>query len=92
MTSYCYEVYHSSWCIRFCISQLRDDEKFHPIAFQPRNFEPTEINYEINEKELLTIVYSFEQLYHFVDGFAHHIIVYNDHKNLTYFQNAEVLN
>ena len=56
-----------------------------------RKFDATEINYEIHDEELLEIIDSFEQWRHLLEGSPHQIIVYNDHKNLTYFQNARVL-
>ena len=34
---------------------------------------------------------SFQQWRHFLDGSAKQILVYNDHKNLQYFQSARVL-
>jgi hypothetical protein len=71
---------------------MGDDEKLHPVAFHSRKCEPAEIRYEIHDKELLAIVDSFEQWRHFLEGSPHQIIVYNDHKNLTYFQDARVLN
>ena len=62
------------------------------LLLQGHKFESAEINYEIHDKELLSIVDSFEQWRHFLEGSPHQIIVYNDHKNLTYFQNARILN
>ena len=39
----------------------RDNEgKSHPVAFQLQKFQPTEINYEIHNKELLAIVDFFK--------------------------------
>jgi hypothetical protein len=82
----------SDYALGSILSQIGDDDKAHPIAFHSRKFEPAEINYEIHDKELLAIVDSFEQWRHFLEGSPHQITVYNDHKNLTYFQNARVLN
>ena len=73
------------------LSQIGDDEKLHPTAFHSRKFEAVKINYEIHDKELLPIVDSFEQWRHLLEGSPHQIIVYNDHKNLTYFQTSREL-
>ena len=62
------------------------------MAFHSRKFDATEINYEIHDKELLAIVDSFVQWRHFLEGSPHKVIVFSDHKNLAYFQNARVLN
>ena len=86
----------SDFAIGSILSQVGDDGKLHPIAFHSRKFEAAEINYEIHDKELLAIIDSFEQWRHLLEGSPHQIIVYNDHKNLTYLegsphQNARVL-
>jgi hypothetical protein len=41
-----------------------------------------EINYEIHDKELLTIMDTFEEWHHLLEGAQHEIIVYSNHKNL----------
>ena len=38
------------------------------------------------------MVDSFEQWRHFLEGSPHQVIIYSDHKNLTYFQRTRVLN
>ena len=81
----------SDFALGSILSQRTDDGKLHPVAFHSRKFEGAEINYEIHDKELLAIVDSFEQWRHLLEGSEHQIIVYNDHKNLTYFQTARVL-
>ena len=68
-----------NFALGILLSQIRDDGQVHPVAFHSRKFEATEINYEIHDKELLAIVDS-----------SQHILVYNDHKNLQYFQSARV--
>jgi hypothetical protein len=81
----------SDFALGSILSQTADDGKLHPVAFHSRKFEAAEINYEIHDKELLAIVDSFEQWRHLLEGSPHQIIIYNDHKNLTYFQTARVL-
>ena len=81
----------SDFALGSVLSQTGDDSKLHPVAFHSRKFEAAEINYEIHDKELLAIVDSFQQWRHFLEGSSQQIIVYNDHKNLTYFQSARVL-
>jgi hypothetical protein len=57
----------SDFALGSVLSQLGDDDKLYPVAFHSRKFEPTEINYEIHDKELLAIVDSFEQWHHFLE-------------------------
>jgi hypothetical protein len=46
----------SDYTIGACISQLGKDKKLHPIAFYSRKIIPAETNYDIYDKELLTIM------------------------------------
>ncbi len=74
------------------LSQPDKDGRLHLVAFHSRKFTVAEINYEIHEKELLTIVDSFQEWRHFHKGVQHPVIVYTDHNNLEYFMSAKVLN
>jgi len=38
------------------LSQLSEDEKWHPVAFHSRKFSPAEINYDVHDKEMAAIV------------------------------------
>ena len=82
----------SDFAFSSVLSQLGEDGKLHLIAFHSWKFTAVEINYDIHNKKLLAIVDSFEQWRQFWEGFPHQVIVYYDHKNLTYFQTARVLN
>ena len=87
-------LYHRIRCIHFplgsAISLMVHDENLHPVALSSGKFKPTKNNYEIHCKDLLAIVYSFQQCCHFFNGSPNQIIFYNDHKNLTYFQNGVI--
>jgi len=50
----------SNFAIEAVLSQRDDEGRLHPIAFHSRKFQPTEINYEIHDKELLAIVVAFK--------------------------------
>ena len=43
------------------ISQSDKLERLYPVAFHSRKFSPTELNYDIYNKELLAIVDCFKQ-------------------------------
>ena len=51
----------SYFAFRSIFSQSTNDGKQHPIAYHSCKYEAAKINYEINEKELLAIVDSFEK-------------------------------
>jgi hypothetical protein len=69
-----------------------DDDILHPVAYFSRKHFPAEINYEIYDKELLTIVWAFKEWYLLLEGFPHTIEVISDHRNLTYFTTNRLLN
>jgi hypothetical protein len=47
------------YALKAVLSQKGMDERLHPIVFHSRKFTTVKINYEIHDKELLTIVNSF---------------------------------
>jgi hypothetical protein len=49
----------SNYALGAVLSQKKDDEQLHPIAFHSRKFTTTEIIYEIHNKEHLIIADSF---------------------------------
>jgi hypothetical protein len=73
------------------LSQLGEDNLFHPITFCFCKFFPADINYEIYHKEFLTIVDGFDEWCHLFEGVQHEIIMYSNH-NLQYFMTICVLN
>ena len=82
----------SDFALGAVLSQMDEGEKLHPVAFYSRKFSAAEINYEIHDKELLAIVDSFQEWRHFLEGAAHPVTVYTDHKNLEYFMSVRILN
>jgi hypothetical protein len=51
----------SDYAIEACIMQLKKERKFHLFAFYFRKILPAELNYDIYDKELLTIVAAFQE-------------------------------
>lgn len=82
----------SNFAIGRVLSQKGSDGKQHPVAFHSRKMTPTEINYEIYDKELLSIVDCFDRWRHYLEGATHRVEVFTDHQNLAYFTTAKVLN
>ena len=67
------------------LSQRDKKEVLHPIAFFFKKHSPTECNYEIYNKKLITIVRCFEEWRAKLEGLLYIIKVLSDHKNLEYF-------
>jgi hypothetical protein len=55
------------------------------VAYHLRKFKPAEINYDVQDKEMLAIVTAFKEWEHMLKSVAGEITVYTDHKNLEYF-------
>ncbi len=78
--------------IKVCINQSDDKKHLHLIAFYNKKFTDVELNYEIHDKKLLTIVNFFKQWRVYLKESRHQIQVYTNHKNLLYFMIMKVLN
>jgi len=51
--------------------QLPRKEKWHPVAFYSKSLSPVEQNYEIYDKEMLTIIRTLEEWRHFLEEARH---------------------
>jgi len=67
------------------LSIMTKDNEIYPIAFYSRTFSTPELNYDIYNKELLTIFEAFKIWQHYLKSSASLINVVTDHKNLEYF-------
>jgi hypothetical protein len=74
------------------LSQNGEEERLHPVAFHSQKFTAIKINYEIDNKEFLAIIDSFQEWRHFLEGVVHPITINTDYKNLKYFMFTRVLN
>jgi hypothetical protein len=74
------------------VPQIGVDGKLYPVPFYSQKFSAAKTIYEIQDKEPLAIVDSFQESCHFLKGTAYPVIVYMDHENLKYFMSACVLN
>ncbi|MBW0496558.1 hypothetical protein O181_036273 [Austropuccinia psidii MF-1] len=72
------------------LSQLNDSGK-HPIAFDSGKLLPTELNYEIHEKELLGIVWALKRWGAFFISLFDSFEVLTNYSSLQYFMSSKVL-
>ena len=68
------------------------DELWRPVAFISKSLSNTERNYEIHNKEMLTVVRCLETWRHLLEGTTIRFEIWTDHKNLEYFMKAQKLN
>ena len=67
------------------------DGKIHPITFHSQTFTPPELNYDVHDKELLTIFEAFKIWHYYLEGSLTLVDVVTDHKNLEYFSTTKLL-
>ena len=82
----------SDQALESCLSQPDAEGQLHPVAYRFRKFSGTELNYDVHNKELLAIVDVFEEWRAYLEGSRHPIMVYSNHKNLSYFTTTKKLN
>jgi len=82
----------SDFALGAVLSQLCEDEKWHPVAFHSRKFSPAEINYDVHDKEMAAIVAAFNEWAYMLMSVDDQILVYTDHKHLEYFNTTKTLN
>ncbi|MBW0476315.1 hypothetical protein O181_016030 [Austropuccinia psidii MF-1] len=74
----------SDYALGAVLSQVSDSGK-HPIAFDSHKRIPAELNYEINDKELLGIVWALKRWRAFLLSLSSPFEVLTDHSPLQYF-------
>ena len=83
----------SGYAIGEVFSQLTSDDlgRWHQVTFFSRKMIPAEIRYKTHNVELLAIVEAFKTLRHYLVGFQHKVLIFNDHNNLCWFMNMKSL-
>ena len=82
----------SNQALGSCLSQPDTEEQLHPVAYRSKKFSGPELNYTVHNKKLLAIVDAFEKWQAYLERSRHSIMVYSDHKNLSYFTTTKKLN
>ena len=82
----------SDQALESCLSQPDVERRLHPVAYRSKKFSGPELNYDVHNKELLAIVDAFGEWQAYLEGLRHPIVVYSDHKNLSYFTTTKKLN
>ena len=80
------------FALRALLLQLCEDERWHPVAFHSQRFAPTEVNYNVHDKEMTAIVAAFREWEYMLSSVEEQITVYTGHRNLEYFNTIKILN
>lgn len=67
----------------------RSAGKFHPSAFFSHRLSPTESRYDVGDCELLAVKMTLEEWRYWLEGAQHLFLVWTDHRNLEYWQQAK---
>lgn len=81
----------SDYALGAVLSQLQDGH-WKPIAFRSQALNNTKRNYEIYNKELLSVIESLKDWQQYLLGSAVPFEVWTDHRNLEYFRKPQDLN
>ena len=81
MRSTRFETDASNFALGAILSQLYEDNRWLPIAFHSRKFQPAEVNYDVHDKEMTAIVAAFKEWEHLLMSVHDEIMVFSDHKN-----------
>ena len=80
----------SDLALRACISQNQNGN-WHPIAYFSKKFSPAEQNYDVHNKELLTIISALQHWRVYMHSCSE-LEILTDHKNLQHFNTSKALN
>ena len=89
---YLVEADSSGYATGAVLSQMHDNNKWHPVAYLSKGLSPAERNYDIYDKEMLAVICALETWRHYLEGASHPVKILTDHKNLEYFMMAQKLN
>ena len=73
------------------LSQQYDDGKWRTVAYRIKTMQPAGCNYDIHNKELLTIIQAFTEWKRYTRGSPEPIRVLTNHKNLVTFVSTKGL-
>ncbi|KAI0992264.1 hypothetical protein K3495_g15922, partial [Podosphaera aphanis] len=81
----------SGWATGGCLSQYKLGGKLKPIAYYSKKLAPAECNYDIHDKELLSIIRCLQEWRSELIGLKEPFLILSDHKNLRYFMSTRKL-
>ena len=86
------EVDTSDYAMGGVLSMECENRLQRPVAFLSKSLNEMERNYEIHDKEMLSIIQGLESWRYLLEGAQSKFEIQTDHKNLEYFMKAQKLN
>lgn len=77
---------------QYCCKGMTIQKNYIRVPFFPRNLTPVEVNYDIENQELLAVKATIEEWWHWSEGALHPFTVLTDHWNLKYIRQVRRLN
>ena len=71
--------------------QWLDNDLWHPIAYRSQSRADAECNYEIYDKEMLTIIRALKDWQHYLEGLPQSFTIITDHQNLQFWHTTQNL-
>lgn len=68
--------------------RVGEKPKLHPAAFFLKKLTPAERNYDMGNRELLSVKLTLEEWKHWLEGELHPFIMFTDQKNLKYLRST----
>ncbi len=85
------EIDASNYVFKDILFQYDENEVLHSVAYFFKKHNSVECNYKIYDKELMIIVYAFEEWCSELEDFICSVEMITDHKNLEYFMSIKQL-
>jgi hypothetical protein len=73
------------------LSQLEDDNAWHPVSYISKSLTEAKRNYDVHDKELKGVIGSLEAWRQYVKGAKHTVEIWTNHQNLEYFRTGQKL-
>ena len=83
------EVDASQYITGAILSQKDEWGKMRVVGSISQSFTPAEQNYDIHNRELLTIIHGLRAWWHLLLSSPHVVTIFTDHKNLTYYRHTQ---
>ena len=83
------EVDASQYALGAVLSQRNNASRLQPVGYFSKTLIPAERNYDVYDRELLTLVQSLKHWRHLLMGTSHPIEVFTNHEGLTKYRQPQ---